>query len=61
MEANNSMPSMVLVQGWPFFRESAAAPELAGRYKPLANCLRSGGLPLDQGVSLNCESGIKKD
>jgi hypothetical protein len=26
------------------FRECAAAPEIAGRYEPLANCLRSGGL-----------------
>jgi hypothetical protein len=33
-----------LFQGWQFFRESAVAPEIAGRYKPLANCLRSGGL-----------------
>jgi hypothetical protein len=36
-----------------FPREFAAAPEVADRYKPLANCLGPEGLPVDQGVSLN--------
>jgi hypothetical protein len=44
MEANNFNAIYFLFQGWQFFWESAAAPEIAGRYKPLANCLRSGGL-----------------
>jgi len=34
----------VLGPGVVIFRESAAAPEIAGRYKPLAHCIRSGGL-----------------
>jgi hypothetical protein len=38
------MPSMVLGPGLIIFREFAAAPKIAGRYKPPADCLRSGRL-----------------
>jgi hypothetical protein len=45
MEANNfNAVYGFCFRGWQLFRESAAAAEIAGRYKPLANCLRSGGL-----------------
>jgi hypothetical protein len=44
MEANNFNPVYGSLSGLAIFRESAAAPEIAGRYKPLANCLRSEGL-----------------
>jgi hypothetical protein len=43
MEANNINAVHRFVRGWQF-RESAAAPEIAGRDKPLADCRRSGGL-----------------
>jgi hypothetical protein len=42
-----------LVQGYEFFRGSAAAPQIAGRYKPLNPCIRSGGVALDRCVALN--------
>jgi hypothetical protein len=36
-----------LVQRLVMFTDFAAAPEIAGRYKPLTHCIRSGGLALD--------------
>jgi hypothetical protein len=47
-----------LVHGWQFFPESAAAPEIAGRCKEPAHCLRE-GLPVDRCVTLKCEIGVK--
>jgi hypothetical protein len=39
-----TMLCRVLGPGLILFGESAAAPEIAGRYKPLIYCIRSGGL-----------------
>jgi hypothetical protein len=43
-ERTISTPSRVLGQGWQFFQDFTEALEIAGRYKPLIHCLRSGGL-----------------
>ena len=47
------MLSRVLGPGLVIFVESAAVPEIAGRYKPLSHCICSGGLALDRSVKLN--------
>ena len=50
----------VLGPGLVIFREFAAAPEIAGRRKPLARCLGPEGLPLDRCVTLDYGSGINR-
>ncbi len=56
MEANNFKCLLwLLSQGWEFFSGSPRPSEIASAAGGWPIALDQEGLPLDQGVSLNCE------
>jgi hypothetical protein len=52
------MPLWLLSQGWGFFSESPRPSEIASAAGGWPIALDQEGLPLDQGVSLDCETQL---
>jgi hypothetical protein len=58
-EANHTKPSRVLGPRAGNLPESPLQHRITGRYKPMAHCIRSGGLPLDRLCCFELRNPVK--